>query len=184
MLSRAEYRLGGEGATCLRVESTPPFEFLPGVLPASEAEHFFRSQGYESKPEEFSWVPLISDLSNQGVLKFNKAEAAAFASARTGAAWPWVEETLGFQPARMVYQKGVGLILADPGFSLGPLWLDANAMAEDVATLIGQAQSIAQSQSVLDPRGLRFWYLPSSDAWPATMPVHKQSYFSFSKTLV
>ncbi len=103
MLSRAEYRLSGEGAKTMLIEGTPPHEFLPGVTPGSEADAFFRSQGYAPSPTSVSWVapqPVAKPLDE----KFDKAAAIAFGQAHAGAAWHWIEDTLGFQPARLAFE--------------------------------------------------------------------------------
>jgi GNAT superfamily N-acetyltransferase len=182
MLSRAEYRLSGEGAKTLQVEGTAPFEFLPGVLPGSEAEGFFRSQGYSADSAEVSWLP-VEEAAVKSAESFDKAAAAAFGQKNAGQAWPWVEETLGYQPPRMVYVPGQGLILAEPGHSLGPLWLDSAASGTGVEALIAAGRAIAQSLPVIEPRGLRFFQVPGSGGIPLGVRYTTQSLYHFRKTL-
>jgi GNAT superfamily N-acetyltransferase len=182
MLSRAEYRLSGEGAKRMLVEGTPPFEFLPGVVPGSEAEAFFRSQGYTSAPTTATWVKAESAL-DEAEASFDKPAAIAFARAHSGAAWPWVEETLGFQPARLAFRAGQGLILAEPGHSLGPLWMDPAAAPGAETDLIERGRAIAASAPCLHPQGLRFWQVPGSAPWPASLSSTPRGYLKFSKTL-
>jgi len=181
MLSRAEYRLSGEGAKSMHVEGTPPFEFLPGVAPNSEADLFFRSQGYRATPVQVTWVPPHVGPQPE-VLGFERKAAATFAHAHAGKAWPWVEETLGSHPPRMVFEEGRGLCLAEPGVSIGPLWMDSGADNGADKRLIVRARGLA-GEACADPRGLRFWQLPGSAPWPPDMPSTVQDFFSFSKTL-
>jgi GNAT superfamily N-acetyltransferase len=182
MLSRAEYRSSGEGAKALLIEGTPPFEFLPGVPPGSEAEAFFRSQGYSSSPAEVLWV-AVDEAAAKAAEGFDKSAAARFAQKTVGQAWPWVEETLGYQPPRMAYSPGQGLILAEPGHSLGPLWLDPAASDGSAETLIASGRAIAQSLPVIEPRGLRFFQVAGSQGLPVGSPYTTQSLYHFRKTL-
>jgi GNAT superfamily N-acetyltransferase len=181
MLSRAEYRLSGEGARQMLVEGTPPHEFLAGVEPGSAAESFFRSQGYASRSATATWV--APDASVAPDETFDKAAAIAFAQANTGAAWPWVEDTLGFQPARLAFNAGQGLILAQPGESLGPLWLDPAAPPAAATALIAKGRAIASAAPCAHPWGLRFWQVPGSQPWPGALAASRRDILSFSKTL-
>jgi hypothetical protein len=182
MLSRAEYRLSGEGAKQMLIEGTPPFEFLPGVLPGSEADGFFRSQAYSSSASEVAWL-AVDEAAAKAAGSFDKSAVAAFAQKVAGQAWPWVEETLGTQPPRMAFLPGQGLILAEPGQSLGPLWLEAAAMPGSAAALIAAGRAIAQRLPVVEPRGLRFFQVPASAGIPAGVPSTGQSIYHFRKTL-
>lgn len=182
LLSRAEFRLEGEGAREMLAEGTPPFEFLPGVEPGSAAEHFLRSQGYQSARVEAQWV--APGLFSTG-RDFDKAAAIDFAQSVSGDAWPWVEETIGFKPPRVVFEAGLGLALAEPGMSLGPLWLMPGAGADGAKALLDQALAIASSRKTQDPRGLRFWQVPGSSPLPAGHPysVTTEPFLHFRKTL-
>ena len=182
LLSRAEFRLEGEGAKELLIESTPPFEFLPGVEPGSVADQFFLSQGFEPRDFQARWI--APDLFSTG-RDFDKAGAIAFGQKQGGAAWPWIEDTLGFKPPRVVFEAGQGLALADPGQSLGPLWLEAGAAPSAAKALLDQALAIASSSRCHDPRGLRFWEIPGSQALPpaAGTSVREERFHHFRKTL-
>jgi GNAT superfamily N-acetyltransferase len=164
------------------IASTPPFEFLPGVEPGSVADQFFLSQGYQASDFQTQWV--APGLFSTG-RDFDKVGAIAFAQVHAGEAWPWVEETLGFKPPRVVFEAGQGLALADPGQSLGPLWLQADAQPSATKALLEQALAIASSSRCRDPRGLRFWQVPGSLALPegTGYAVHDERLHHFRKTL-
>jgi GNAT superfamily N-acetyltransferase len=158
LLSRAEFRLEGEGAKQMLVESTPPFEFLPGVEPGSAGESLFKAQGYEAKEFKAQWVSPSGGAEGKA---FDKAAAAQFASRVSGEAWPWVEENIGTLPPRLVFEPGVGLALADPGQSVGPFWLDAGAPAGALESLSRAAVAIARIECHYFMNGAFF----KSDNW-------------------
>jgi predicted N-acetyltransferase YhbS len=174
LLSRAEFRLSGEGVKYFHVEGTPPFEFLPGVSAESPAEQFFKMEGYHRGADnQAAWMQPAFGREQAEEPAIDRAAIAAFARERTGDAWPWVEEQIGFQPPHMVFRPGKGLILAEPGISLGPLWGPSD--------LTAPALAIASSQPCADPRGLRFWQVPGS--MPPPPGVELETYLTFHKQL-
>ena len=164
MLSRAEYRLSGEGATEMRTDSAPAFEFLPGIEAGSPAEAFFLSQGYEASAFSVTWVKPAGDLKPKFPPLDRKA-AIAFGQARCGELWPHVEENLGTLPPEVAFQTGIGMATAGAG-SIGPLWLEAGAPAAALEALTDEALAMASTKPCPDPRGLRFWRVAGSSELP------------------
>lgn len=177
LLSRAEFRLEGEGARQMRVESTPPFEFLPGVEPGSAAESLFAGLGYQAREFQAHWVAPAAAAEGK---PFDKAAAARFAGRVSGEAWPWVEENIGTLPPRVVFRPGLGLALADPGQSVGPVWLDAAAPAGALETLSREALAIASTKPAFDAQGLRWYQVAGSSAAPKGV---SKRFIHFKKTL-
>lgn len=163
LLSRAEYRLGGEGAKRAWVRSTPPNEFFPGVEPASVAEAFFLSQGYQIKAEgPVLWAKAVAP---QGAAAApDLAAAVAFAQAHAPTHWAWVEESLAARKA--LFDPAAGLCLAEPGESAGPLWAAPEATPEALAALAAKALAFASSRPPRDARGLRLHQVDGSSALP------------------
>ncbi len=153
LLSRAEYRLSGEGARHASVGPTPPREFYPGLEPGSVAESFFVAQGYEAVGEvEEHWTlpgePLTSEPPDLGA-------AIAFAQQHAPEQWAWVEDCLACRPAKAVFDAQAGLALAEPGESVGPLWPAPPADPVRIQSLLQRALGIASQATPRDPRGLR-----------------------------
>jgi GNAT superfamily N-acetyltransferase len=189
LLSRAEFRLAGEGVRELRIEPTPPREFLPGVEADSAAVAFFEAEGFRASGSlEARWVSLPA-LTSTPAPEVDRQAAAAFAREHCGADWPWIEEQLSWRPARAAFEPGVGLCLADPGFSLGPLWPAPAAKPDALITLAQAALGVALSAPTRRPEGLRLWRVESSmhlaDWGPlADLPVFSRTYNTYSKALL
>jgi len=189
LLSRAEFRLAGEGVRELRIEPTPPREFLPGVEADSAAESFFKAEGFSATGSlEARWVSLPALATTPGP-DADREAAAAFAREFCGRHWPWIEEQLSWRPARAAYGPGAGLCLAEPGFSVGPLWPAPSATPEALAALVEAALGLALSAPARRPEGLRLWRMDESmnlaDFGPlAGLPVFSRTYNTYSKTLL
>lgn len=162
LLSRAEYRLSGEGAKTAWVRSTPPNEFFPGVEPASVGEAFFMSQGYALKSEgPVHWAKPVAP---QAAAALDLEAAVAFAQQHAPTQWAWVEESLAARKA--LFDPAAGLCLAEPGESAGPLWAAPEASPEALERLAAQALALASSKAPRDARGLRLHHVPGSLALP------------------
>jgi GNAT superfamily N-acetyltransferase len=181
LLSRAEYRLSGEGARECWVASTPPHEFFPGVLPASVAEAFFLSQGYQIKAETpVHWAKPVAPA----VAPAPDLEAAVtFAQEHAPTHWAWVEESLASRPPKALFVPSAGLCLVEPGESVGPLWPAPGASDTALMTLSQLALSVASAQAPRDPRGLRLQQVEGSRALPLPA-ASSQPYASLCKTLI
>ena len=161
LVSRAEFRLSGEGVREWRIASTPPREFLPGVPPKSAAADFFEAEGFKrAKDLEVLWTPPRAAQAGPPV---DREAAAAFGREHAGPWWPWVEEQLSWRPARAAFDPEAGLCLAEPGVSLGPLWPAPSATGPSLAALVEAALAIAASAP---PRGTA-----SLGRTPAEAPV-------------
>jgi GNAT superfamily N-acetyltransferase len=171
MLSRAEYRLSGEGAKSSWVRSSPPNEFFPGVEPASVAEAFFVSQGYAIQSEgPVHWAKPVTAMPAD---EADLAAAVAFAQAQAPTHWAWVEESLAARKA--LFDPAAGLCLAEPGESAGPLWAAPEAQPASLQRLAERALALASSKAPRDARGLRLHQVPGSLALPlaaATTQIH------------
>lgn len=180
LLSRAEFRLSGEGARRITLGPTPPREFFPGLEPGSVAEAFFVAQGYEPAGEvQRHWVqPTASQAAAQPDL----SAALQFAQAQAPAQWAWVEDALACRPSKALYQPGVGLLLTEPGESLGPLWTEATAATDAVAALAQAGLALASSAPPSDARGLRCFSVPGSAPLPLS-PALTETFVSYSKSL-
>lgn len=169
LLGRAEFRLAGEGAVELRVGPTPPHEFLPGPEPGSGEAAFFAARGYEAlEPGAVRWLPPLEGRPAPEPLD-DAGRAAAFAWARLRCPehLGWVEDALSCRPARAVFDPGVGLCLAEPGRSLGPLWAPAPVEPPRLKDFAGSAWALASSKPASHPLGLRLWDVPGSGPLPA-----------------
>jgi GNAT superfamily N-acetyltransferase len=180
LLSRAEFRLSGEGVQELRIAPTPPREFLAGVPPASSEAAFFEAQGF--KPAgglEILWTAPRLGLPVQPV---DRAAAAAFGRAHGGAAWHWIEEQLSWRPARAAFDPQAGLCLAEPGVSLGPLWPAPSASPSALAALVDFSMAVAASAPPRRPEGLRVWRVDGSAEIPG-LATTASMFNTYSKTL-
>ena len=183
LLSRAEFRLGGEGVTDLRVESTPPLEFLPGPEPGSGAEALFKACGYSAgETDQADYLPVLQRPVPGPMSEDLRKEALAFARARCGDHFGWAEEALACRPAQAVFHLGAGLCLAVPGDSLGPLWKLDDVEPERMRALAGEAWALAGSAPPRHPLGLRLWRVPGSGPLPAGL-IQSQDYVPFRKAL-
>lgn len=174
LLSRAEYRLSGEGAKSAWVTATPPRDFYPGLQDGSVAEAFFLAQGYRiSGKRKVDWVkPGLASPQAQPDLE----AAILFAREHAPEHWSWVEESLACRPAQAVYLPGDGLILAQPGESLGPQW------GTPSLALAQAGLALASTLPARDSRGLRWQQVEGSV--PLPLPSNAQEDFiSVSKTL-
>lgn len=161
LLSRAEYRLSGEGAKQARVEGTPPLEFFAGVEPGSAAAALFEACGYQAgQAAQEQWLPAIeASLAPPGL---DLGAALAFAREAAGPQYPWAEEQLACRPPRAVFDPAAGLCLFEPGAYVGPLWPLPGSQASGLQALARAAQSAAS----LGAERLRYWQVPGSAAWP------------------
>jgi GNAT superfamily N-acetyltransferase len=185
LVSRAEFRLAGEGVREWRIAPTPPREFLPGVEPESSAAAFFEAEGFERSgyletlwtPPRAAQVPYPSAVDREA--------AAAFARARSGPWWPWVEEQLSWRPARASFDPAAGLCLADPGLSLGPLWPSPSATPRSLAALVEAALAVAVSAPPRRAGALRLWHVDgSADLRPAAgLPAVSNLFNLYTKAL-
>jgi GNAT superfamily N-acetyltransferase len=178
MLSRAEDRLVGEGAREALIAPSPPREFYPGLVPGSEAEAFFVAQGYEPDGElSLEFVDPVQPVEPPPL----EEGAVDFAHTHAGRDWSWAEEALAHRPPRALYRSEVGLLLFEPGVSVGPLW--AAEDADDAALLaLSEAGLAAASQlPARDPRGLR---LHAGDgALPWLEPARRETRIIYRKAL-
>ena len=162
LLSRAEFRLSGEGVRSLNIAPSPPREFLPAVTPASQAEAFFVRRGFSpSGSFELRWTQAQTAPSGPGP-EVDRPTAAAFGRHHGGTAWPWIEEQLSWHPARAAFDPEMGLCLAQPGLSVGPLWPAPTATPAGLAALVGSALAIASSAPPMRSEGLRVWTVEGS----------------------
>jgi len=179
LLSRAEFRLSGEGAKEIRVESTPPREFLPGVIPESDAALFFKACGYEAAAP----LPLLHAAPRPGILppEPDRQVVARFAREVCGEHWGWAEEQLSWRPAHLAYRADAGLCLAEPGESLGPLWPVDGAGDGPLHQLVQDALAVASSAPA---RGgaLRVWTLEGGRPLPG-LETQGDTYLPFIKRL-
>jgi GNAT superfamily N-acetyltransferase len=180
LLSRAEFRLSGEGVREYRIAPSPPREFLPGVEPLSVAAGFFESQGF-GVPSAITtlWTDPMPGVLADSV---DPAAMAAFGRAHCGAHWPWVEEQISFRPAHAVFGSGTGLCLADPGLSLGPLWPAPSAKPADLAVLAASALALAASAPCRSSSGLRVWHVEGSAALPG-ITTRSKTFNTYTKSL-
>jgi GNAT superfamily N-acetyltransferase len=183
LLSRAEFRLGGEGVKELRVESTPPLEFLPGPEPGSPAEALFRSCAYRpGETDQADYLPVLRRPAPEPMTEPLRRQALEFARAHCGDHFGWAEEALACRPAQAVFHPGAGLCLATPGESLGPLWKLGEVAPERMRGLAGEAWALAGRIPPRHPLGLRLWRVPGSGPLPAGL-IQSQDYVPFSKAL-
>jgi GNAT superfamily N-acetyltransferase len=183
LVSRAEFRLTGEGVQEWRIGPTPPREFLPGVPQESEAAAFFEAEGFRRGADlEAHWIAPRAAQAGPAV---DREAAAAFARARCGPWWPWVEEQLSWRPARAAFDQAAGLCLAEPGLSLGPLWPSPSAAPGAVAGLVEAALAIAVSAPPRRAGSLRLWQVDgSADLRSAAgLPAQSSLFNTYSKTL-
>lgn len=180
LLSRAEYRLSGEGAKSAWVTATPPRDFFPGLSDGSVAEAFFIAQGYQLAGR--ATVHWIQPGSGAPTPQPDLEAAIFFAREHAPEQWSWVEECLACRPSQAVYLPGSGLILAQPGESLGPLWPAPGAKPEDVQTLAQTGLALASQQPCRDIRGLRWQQLNGSAPTPLSSAAH-EDFLSYTKSL-
>ena len=183
LVSRAEFRLSGEGVREWRIAPTPPREFLPGVARDSEAAAFFKAEGFQRTGDlEALW---IQPRAAQAGPQVDREAAAAFARAHCGPCWSWVEEQLSWRPARAAFDPAAGLCLAEPGVSLGPLWPSPSALPASLAALVEAGLAIAVSAPPRHAGALRLWRVDgSADLKSATgLPAVSGLFNTYSKTL-
>lgn len=180
LLSRAEYRLSGEGARLALVTATPPRDFFPGLVPGSVAESFFAAQGYRAgAPRQVAWTrPGAPGPAPQPDLE----AAIAFAQAQAPTHWAWIEESLACRPSKAVYVAGTGLLLAEPGESLGPLWPDPAAAPAQLKGLLAAGLALASGAPPRDPRGLRLHQVEGSGVLDLPAGL-SETYLSYTKPL-
>lgn len=180
LLSRAEFRLSGEGAGLALVTATPPRDFFPGLQSGSVAESFFAAQGYEAGAErQVTWTPPGPPAAAP---QPDLDAAIAFAQAQAPTQWAWIEECLACRPSKALFQPGVGLLLAEPGESLGPLWPVPAAEPGAVQALLKQGLALAGTAPLRDPRGLRLHQVEGSS--PLELPSGRlETYLSYTKPL-
>ena len=121
---------------------------MPGRFAA--AASFFKALGFEPGEQgHLSWV-----APQAGVLppSPDKAAVRLWMQARHPENWEQVEERLSRSTAAMVFDLGLGVCLAEPGASIGPLWPEAGA---ETAPLIAKAWALASAEPARDARGLR-----------------------------
>lgn len=181
MLSRAEYRLSGEGAREAWVTATPPRDFLSGLAPGSAAAAFFAAQGYEPAGQELvRWAaPVVGAQAPEP----DRHAAGLFAREHAPGHWGWIEDALACRPAKALYRPGVGLLLAEPGESLGPLWPAPGAAEGDLRALALVGLALASMRPVRDARGLRLHQVPGSLALPLEAAL-QEPVLSYRKTLL
>jgi GNAT superfamily N-acetyltransferase len=183
LLSRAEFRLSGEGVEELRVESTPPLEFLPGPDPGSPAAALFQACGYTAgDTDQADFLPVLGRPMPPPMDEALRTQALAFAKAHCGDHFGWAEEALACRPAQAAFHPGAGLCLAVPGESLGPLWKLDQVEPERLRALAGEAWALAGSAAPKHPLGLRLWRVPGSGPLPAGL-VQSRDYVPFSKPI-
>ena len=180
LLSRAEFRLSGEGAKEARIESTPPREFVAGIAPGSEAALFFDACGYHAGAPQ----PVLTCPAKPGILppEPDRQAVAAFARAACGEQWAWAEEQLSWRPAHLAYRPEAGLCLAEPGASLGPLWPVDGATPAALQTLVQEALAVASSVPTHRDRPLRVWQLPGGRELPG-LDVQSEALVPYYKKL-
>ncbi|MGH7442428.1 MAG: GNAT family N-acetyltransferase, partial [bacterium] len=187
LLGRAEFRLSGEGARGLRVTSAPPYEFLPGPVPGSGESAFFVACGYAPQAmAEARYLPVLGGLASGIIPDLDdrlRGQALAWARERCGPHLGWVEESLACRPAKVVFDPQAGLCLAEPGLSLGPLWMEPNAEPARLKALAAAAWNLAGTLVPVHPLGLRLWELPGCGPLPGGR-VRVQAYQPFFKNLV
>lgn len=183
LLSRAEFRLSGEGAREIRVESLPPHEFLPGPAPRSGEAAFLEAQGYLSQGEdEALFLPPLDRSAPPPMGEAQRREALAWARGRCGESFGWAEEALACRPAKAVFDPDAGLCLAEPGLSLGPLWSQPGVEAPRLKALASAAWALAGSRPPRHALGLRLWQVPGSGALPSGL-AQGEAYLNYLKTL-
>jgi ribosomal protein S18 acetylase RimI-like enzyme len=183
LLSRAEFRLSGEGVMICRVESTPPLEWLPGPAEAGPACDFFVACGYTPQASAEAWyLPALAKPAPEPMDEAARAAAVAWARQRSGEHFGWAEEALACRPAKAVFHPGSGLCLADPGRSLGPLWVEDGVAPPQLKALASDAWALASSQVPKHALGLRLWLVPGSGPLPGGL-AEAEAYRPFRKTL-
>lgn len=179
LLSRGQFRLAGEGVKEWRIEATPPREFVPGVDEETGAGAFLEAQGFLKRdPYDVEWV---APFAGEAPAETDRERALEWARDHCGPHVPWIEEQLSFRPSRAVFREGVGLCLADPGASLGPLWAEAGAPADQVRALAKAAASIASAAPAHED-GWRVWQVKGSLPLGAPRTLSK-TFHAYSKTL-
>jgi len=184
LLSRAEFRLSGEGVRVLNIAPSPPRDFLPGLEAGSEAALFFESQGFAAgDPYAVGWTRADSAAPSAAAGDLDLPAAVAFAKARCGSHWPWAEDQLSHRPARAAFDPAAGLCLLEPGESLGPLWAAPGAPGPALDALFGAALAQAGAVPARHNGQLRLWQVEGS--FPLERFVRQsRRYTPYSKSLV
>jgi GNAT superfamily N-acetyltransferase len=180
MLSRAEFRLSGEGAKQALVCASPPRDFFPGLVPDSVAESFFAAQGYEPSGEQtVAWAAPVEPSEAEAP---DLEAAIGFAREQAPEHWAWVEESLACRPSQALYRADTGLLLFAPGESVGPLWPAREATVPALQGLAQAGLKAASRLSPRDPRGLRLHQVGASAVLDLPAAV-TETYLHCTKTL-
>ena len=183
LLSRAEFRLSGEGVLECRVESTPPLEWLPGPAEAGPACDFFVACGYQPLDSAEAWyLPPLAKPAPEPMDDARRSVAVAWAREKCGPHFGWAEDALACRPPKAVFHAGVGLCLAEPGRSLGPLWMEPGVTPPQLKALASDAWALASSVAPKHPTGLRLWLVPGSGPLPGGL-AEAEAYRPFRKLL-
>jgi|GEM_PF-3452498 GNAT superfamily N-acetyltransferase len=183
LLSRAEFRLHGEGVKEARIESTPPLEFLPGPVEAGPGCDFFVACGYTPQAGAEAWyLPALARPAPPALDEAGRQQALAWGREHCGPWFGWAEEALACRPSKAVFHPGAGLCLTEPGVSLGPLWMPPDVAPGALKALAGEAWALASSVVPRHALGLRLWLVPGSGPLPGGL-AEAEAYRPFRKTL-